>query len=110
MPPYQVLGGLTVLAGVSPPVIIDLLGWQSRTDTTPPYPHLYQLGLARMALATGEMHANLAELAEKGVEVVGPPARVLIDDVSMGWRFVFFKDPDGTVLELVEIAGMNPPA
>ncbi len=63
-----------------------------------------------MPPATAAMDADRAELAEIGVERVGPPARVLIDGVSMGGRFVFFKDPDGAVLELVEIAGMNPPA
>ncbi|NJO37648.1 MAG: hypothetical protein HC871_08535, partial [Rhizobiales bacterium] len=66
-------------------------------DDSPPYPHLYHLGLARLALATRDMDADLATLQSMGVELVGPPARVLVDGVQVGGRFVCFKDPDGTV-------------
>ena len=79
--------------------------WQSPADTAPPYPHLYHRGIARIALATSDMDADLATLADMGVELVGPPARVVVDGVPTGGRFVCFKDPDGTVLELVEMAG-----
>ena len=103
MPPYQVKGGLMRLEGT--PFVIDLLEWQSPADTAPPYPHLYHRGIARIALATSDMDADLATLAHMGVELVGPPARVVVDGVPTGGRFVCFKDPDGTVLELVEMAG-----
>ncbi len=102
MPPYQVNGALMALEGSEHPVVIDLLEWQSPSDDAPPYPHLYHLGLARLALSTRDMDADLAELEEMGVELVGPPARVVVDGVESGGRFVCFKDPDGTVLELVE--------
>ncbi len=102
MPPYQVNGALMALEGSQPPVVIDLLEWQSPRDAAPPYPHLYHLGLARLALATRDMDADLAELEKMGVELVGPPARVMVNGVASGGRFVCFKDPDGTVLELVE--------
>ena len=103
MPPYQVKGGLMRLEGT--PFVIDLLEWQSPADSAPPYPHLYHRGIARIALATSDMDADLATLADMGVELVGPPARVVVDGVPTGGRFVCFKDPDGTVLELVEMAG-----
>ena len=103
MPPYQVKGGLMRLEGT--PFVIDLLEWQSPADTAPPYPHLYHRGIARIALATSDMDADLTTLADMGVELVGPPARVVVDGVPTGGRFVCFKDPDGTVLELVEMAG-----
>jgi len=101
MPPYRVYGALMALEGAEHPVVIDLLEWQSPNDTSPPYPHLYHLGLARLALATTDMDADLATLAAMGAELIGPPARVVVDGVA-GGRFVCFKDPDGTVLELVE--------
>ena len=102
MAPYRVKGGIMTLDGAAHPVVIDLLEWQEPHDNAPPYPHLYHYGLARLALATTDMDADLESLAEMGVELVGPPARVVIDGVATGGRFVCFKDPDGTVLELVE--------
>jgi catechol 2,3-dioxygenase-like lactoylglutathione lyase family enzyme len=101
MPPYRVNGALMALQGSEHPLVIDLLEWQSPHDATPPYPHLYHLGLARLALATTDMDADLEALAAMGAELIGPPARVVVDGVA-GGRFVCFKDPDGTVLELVE--------
>ena len=102
MPPYRVNGGLMVLEGSSGRVVIDLLEWQFPSDGSPPYPNLYHLGIARIAFATSNMDADLATLSSMGVELVGPPARVVIDGVETGGRFVCFKDPDGTILELVE--------
>ena len=55
-----------------------------------------------MALATRDLDADLAALAKMGVELIGPPARVVVNGVASPGRFVCFKDPDGTVLELVE--------
>jgi catechol 2,3-dioxygenase-like lactoylglutathione lyase family enzyme len=101
MPPYRVYGALMALEGAEHPVVIDLLEWQSPSDASSPYPHLYHLGLARLALATTDMDADLAALEAMGVELIGPPARVVVNGVA-GGRFVCFKDPDGTVLELVE--------
>lgn len=102
MPPYRVRGGLMVLEGAEHPVVVDLLEWQSPHDDAPPYPHLYHYGIGRLALATSDLDADLATLAAMGVELVGPPARVVVDGVPSGGRFVCFRDPDGTVLELVE--------
>ena len=106
MPPYTVNGGLMALENAVHPVVIDLLEWQSPHDDAPPYPHLYHNGIARLALATSDMDADLATLASMGVELVGPPARVVVDGVPSGGRFACFKDPDGTILELVETLGM----
>jgi catechol 2,3-dioxygenase-like lactoylglutathione lyase family enzyme len=104
MPPYRVNGGLMALEGSEHPVVIDLLQWQSPHDDSPPYPHLYHYGLTRLALATSDLDGDLAALGSMGVELVGPPARVMIDGAPSGGRFVCFKDPDGTILELVETA------
>jgi catechol 2,3-dioxygenase-like lactoylglutathione lyase family enzyme len=105
MPPYRVKGGLMQLEGAEHPVVIDLLQWETPHDDAPPYPHLYHYGLARLALATRDMDADLATLASMGAQLVGPPARVVVNGVATGGRFVCFKDPDGTILELVEMQG-----
>ena len=107
MPPYRVRGGLMSLEGAKSPLVIDLLEWQSPRDEAPPYAHLYHLGIARIALATSDMDADLATLESMGVELVGPPAQVVVDGAPSGGRFVCFKDPDGTILELVETTGMS---
>ena len=107
MPPYRVKGGLMTLEGAEHPVVIDLLEWEQPRDDAPPYGHLYHHGLARIALATADMDADLETLAAMGVELVGPPARVVVDGVATGGRFVCFKDPDGTILELVETRGSD---
>ena len=100
--PETVRGGLMALDGAAHPVVIDLLEWETPRDPAPPYAHLYHYGLARLALSTTDMNADLATLSEMGVELIGPPARVVIDGQPSGGRFVCFKDPDGTILELVE--------
>lgn len=109
MPPYRVKGGLMRLEGAEHPMVIDLLQWEHPHDAAPPYPHLYHYGLARLALATRDMDADLAILADMGAELVGPPAQVVVNGVSTGGRFVCFKDPDGTILELVEMGDAPQP-
>jgi catechol 2,3-dioxygenase-like lactoylglutathione lyase family enzyme len=101
MPPYRVKGALLGLKGANPPVVIDLLEWQEPNDAREPYPHLYHVGIARLALRTTDLDADYAFLQQSGVEVISSPALVRIDE-NHGSRFFCFKDPDGTYLELVE--------
>ena len=90
-----------VAAAVGMPLIIDLLEWREPTDSNPPYPHLYHLGIARIALATDDLDSDVAFLKSHGVEFLSEPVKVKIGDQPES-RFVCFKDPDGTILELVE--------
>ena len=82
-------------------MVIDLIEWRTPRDLEPPFAQLNHLGIARLALSTSDMDADLAELRAAGVEIVGEPATVEWDDRPNS-RFVCFKDPDGTVLELLE--------
>lgn len=101
MPPYTVKGALLVLKKSITPLMIDLLEWQDPSDKSPPYPHLYHLGIARIALATADLDSDIEFLQSKGVEFLSEPATVKLNNNPVT-RFVCFKDPDGTVLELVE--------
>lgn len=102
MPPYRVRGALLALRGASgPATLIDLLEWRDPRDEAPPYPHLYHLGLARIALTTSDLDADVAELEAAGVRMLSAPARLETADAGTS-RFVCFEDPDGTMLELVE--------
>lgn len=103
MPPYRVKGALLRLGGegVDAPMTIDLLEWEEPRDEAPPYAHLYHYGLARIALATTDMDADMAKLKEAGAEFLSEPA-AMPPGSGVNVRFVCFKDPDGTILELVE--------
>lgn len=101
MPPYRVRGALLALRGAGQTTLLDLLEWRHPRDPSPPYPHLYHLGLARIALTTSDLDADVAELEAAGVALLSPPAR-LEGPGGGATRFVCFRDPDGTVLELVE--------
>jgi catechol 2,3-dioxygenase-like lactoylglutathione lyase family enzyme len=101
MPPYRVTGGLLALRGAAQPVVIDLLQWLEPHDASPPYPHLYHYGIARVALATSDLDGDMAKLQAAGAEFLSKPAQMPPESGSRA-RFVCFKDPDGTVLELVE--------
>lgn len=98
---YELRGGLMTLRGSSPPLVIDLLEWREPSDSAPPYDRLNHLGIARIALYSSNLAADLAELRDRGVEIIAEPATVVWEDRPNS-RFVCFKDPDGTVLELVE--------
>jgi catechol 2,3-dioxygenase-like lactoylglutathione lyase family enzyme len=101
MPPYRVRGALLALKNAATPVIIDLLEWQDPTDSNPPYPHLYHIGIARLALQSSDLDSDYRFLKQKGIEILSEPATVRADEVH-GSRVFCFKDPDGTYLELVE--------
>jgi catechol 2,3-dioxygenase-like lactoylglutathione lyase family enzyme len=101
MPPYRVRGALLVLDTSRGPFMLDLLEWQEPRDDAAPYPHLYHLGIARIALATDDLEGDMARLKSEGVEFLSEPATVEIDG-QPSTRFVCFKDPDGTILELVQ--------
>ena len=104
MPPYQVKGALMMLedATDSPfPLTINLLEWLDPRDEEPPYPHLYHYGIARIALCTTDLNGDMAKLKALGAEFISEPVQ-MPPSTGSNARFVCFKDPDGTVLELVE--------
>jgi len=101
MPPYQVKGALLALQNAKTPFVIDLLEWQEPSDDNPPYDHLYHLGINRIALASDDLDKDMARLKSEGVEFLSDPASVIIEG-GPETRFVCFKDPDGTVIELVQ--------
>ena len=101
MPPYLVKGALLALQNAKVPFVIDLLEWQDPKDDDPPYDHLYHLGINRIALASDDLEQDMARLKAEGVEFLSEPASVKLEDGPVT-RFVCFKDPDGTVIELVQ--------
>jgi catechol 2,3-dioxygenase-like lactoylglutathione lyase family enzyme len=105
MPPYTVRGALLALEGAPNAPLIDLLEWRDPNDASPPYAHLYHLGIARICFASSDLEADVKLLKERGVRFVSEPVRLSPPGAGSS-RFVCFKDPDGTILELVQ----NDPA
>jgi catechol 2,3-dioxygenase-like lactoylglutathione lyase family enzyme len=61
------------------------------------------LGASHVAFLVDDIHATKAELESKGIEFYSD-VNVVDEGVLAGWRWVYFEDPDGYPLELVEVA------
>jgi catechol 2,3-dioxygenase-like lactoylglutathione lyase family enzyme len=77
---------------------IDLIEWTNPRNSKPPYPDLYHLGIVSATLLSADLDADISYLTSHGVEFSSAPTAR-----ADGGRFVMFKDPDGTYLELLEI-------
>jgi catechol 2,3-dioxygenase-like lactoylglutathione lyase family enzyme len=83
--------------------IVELLEY-----TQPPSPIDTQvpgnaLGATHLALRVDDVERTKAELEAAGVEFLSE-VNVVDEGVLAGWRWVYFRDPFGLILELVEVA------
>jgi catechol 2,3-dioxygenase-like lactoylglutathione lyase family enzyme len=83
--------------------VIDLLEWRTPRPTGRPHAGANHLGLFRLAFLVEDARACHAELVREGVET-GPPVWLEMGpEVPIeGLWAVFFRDPDGTCLELIQ--------
>lgn len=87
---------------------LELVQWLEPFDADQPYAlPVNHLGIHRMAFATSDIEADVATLVAQGVTMVSPITPCCSGDDSWG-SIVAFKDPDGTILELVEQPMMTP--
>jgi len=100
--PYRIRAALMRLKDARFPFVIDLIEWKHPSDASPPYERLNHLGIARIAMASSDLDGDMARLQAEGVEFISEPATVPWEG-GPDSRFVCFKDPDGSVLELVEM-------
>ncbi len=77
---------------------LDLIEWTSPATVGTPYPTLNHAGVARVALFTTGLDAEYERLLAAGVSFLSEPV-VMRGDI----KFVCFEDPDGTILELIEV-------
>jgi len=73
-----------------------------RSETTKPLTSNNR-GASHVAFLVEDIEAKKAELESKGIEFFSQ-VNVVDDGVLAGWRWVYFSDPDGYPLELVEVA------
>jgi glyoxylase I family protein len=79
---------------------LDLIEWKEPREEGPPYANLSHLGIARVALYTTNLPRVYEDLKAKGVEFLSGPE--MLRNSAADVLFCCFKDPDGTILELIE--------
>jgi glyoxylase I family protein len=83
--------------------VIDLLEWRTPRPIGRPYTEANHLGLYRLAFLVADARAACAELDRLGVAHSGPVWLEMGPEIPIdGLRAVFFRDPDGACLELIE--------
>jgi len=84
-------------------LILDLLEWKEPKPIGEPFREAHHLGLFRMAFMVESAAASCAELDRLGVEHSGVGWLEMGPEIPIeGLNAVFFRDPDGTCLELIE--------
>lgn len=89
-------GALMVLGDDQRATRLDLIEWLNPKTEGKPYPHLAHMGICRIALRTPNVPKVYEELKAQGVEFFSEP-----QVFGGGVAFVCFKDPDGTIIELI---------
>lgn len=74
---------------------------------SPPQPNNYgqpinAVGQVHIAFRVSNIEAAMAELRAQGVCFVSHDYVVINKGPLNGWKFIYFKDPDGTNIELIE--------
>jgi catechol 2,3-dioxygenase-like lactoylglutathione lyase family enzyme len=99
-------GGLRQVSLLLGDTMFELLEYKSPpSETTRPLMS-NSIGASLVAFHVDDIEAKKAELEAKGIEFFSDINRV-DEGVLAGWRWVYFEDPDGYPLELVEVAYYN---
>jgi catechol 2,3-dioxygenase-like lactoylglutathione lyase family enzyme len=85
---------------------LELLQYRSPdSETTRPLLS-NNIGASHVAFVVDDIHATKADLEAKGITFYSD-VNVVDEGVLAGWRWVYFEDPDGYPLELVQVAYYN---
>lgn len=60
------------------------------------------LGQAHIAFRVANIEDKIAHMKSRGVKFVAENYEEISDGPLKGWKWIYFKDPDGTNLELIE--------
>jgi len=88
-------------------MMIELLEYGDTNRSTESQPPQNAIGHAHIAFEVDNMQEIIRQLRSNDVEFYPGPSDIN-DGPLAGWTWVYFKDPDGTVLELVEIKSAQP--
>jgi catechol 2,3-dioxygenase-like lactoylglutathione lyase family enzyme len=98
--PGAVLRQVSLLVGDA---TLELLEYKQPPSETAAPLRSNNRGASHVAFRVDDIESAKSELEAKGVEFYGP-VNVVDEGVLAGWRWVYFDDPDGYPLELVEVA------
>jgi catechol 2,3-dioxygenase-like lactoylglutathione lyase family enzyme len=85
---------------------LELLEYKSPPSETEEPLMSNNIGASHVAFLVEDIETTKAELESKGVSFFSG-VNVVDEGVLAGWRWVYFADPDGYPLELVEVAYYN---
>jgi len=85
---------------------LELLEYKSPPSQTEGPLMSQSLGASHVAFVIDDIEAKKAELEAQGIRFYSD-VNVVDEGVLAGWRWVYFEDPDGYPLELVEVAYYN---
>jgi catechol 2,3-dioxygenase-like lactoylglutathione lyase family enzyme len=95
------LRGVFMRLGADPNApVLDLVQFIDPPTQGQPYPTLNNVGICRIAFTVDDIDRTYEELQAKRVEFVAP-LKKLTGPGGAPMGVVCFKDPDGTVLELI---------
>ena len=83
--------------------MMELIEYGNRPDTSTASVPNNHLGAAHVCFRVADVHATKADLQRQGVSFYSD-VNVVDSGPLAGWRWVYFSDPDGLALELVEVA------
>jgi catechol 2,3-dioxygenase-like lactoylglutathione lyase family enzyme len=82
---------------------IELLEYLAPADRRPSNLRPCDVGSVHVALLVEDLDAALAHIAASGWKAAGKP-QILTKGPNAGKRVVYVRDPDGTTIELMQIA------
>lgn len=82
---------------------LELLEYRTPPSSTAAPLLSHNVGASHIGFRVADIHSAKAELEAKGIEFYSD-VNVVDEGVLAGWRWVYFSDPDGYPLELVEYA------
>jgi glyoxylase I family protein len=102
-PSEAVLRAVLMILGDNPrSTRIDLIQWKGPDTEGQAYPHLWHAGMCRIALRTRTLVKDYEDLKAKGIEFWTEPIMMSVRD-GREEGFVCCSDPDGTVIELIQV-------
>ena len=98
--PGAALRQVTLRAGDDQVELLEYL--RPPSPISAPMPQ-HALGAHHVAFRVDDIHAKVQALQARGIEFLSD-VNVVDEGVLAGWRWIYFTDPDGITLELVEVA------
>ncbi|WP_417564104.1 VOC family protein [Microbacterium sp.] len=87
--------------------IVELLEYGNRPGDNQSVPPQNRLGSMHVAFRVDDIAQTMRVLGAKGITFLSD-ANVVDEGTLAGWRWVYFHDPDGITIELVEEAYTTP--